>query len=154
MKRLTPIAILLLIASFAEAQINAKLMRQFDVSATQITFVYGGDLWIMPKAGGQAIQITHSPGEESYPKFSPDGSEIAFTASYNGNADVFVMSAKGGIPTRVTYASYADRMVEWYPDGTRLLIASRREAGTPRVNEFFSVDKKGGLPKKLPIPYG
>ena len=72
-------------------QINAKLMRYLDVSESQITFVYGGDIWVMSKAGGQAIQITHSPGEESYPKFSPDGSEIAFTASYNGNLDVYVM---------------------------------------------------------------
>ncbi len=35
---------------------------------TQITFVYGGDIWVMPKAGGTAIQVTHSPGEESWPK--------------------------------------------------------------------------------------
>lgn len=154
MKWLSPLAFLFFIVQVAESQINAKLMRYFDVSSTQITFVYGGDLWIMPKSGGQAVQITHSPGEESYPKFSPDGSEIAFSASYNGNQDVFVMSTNGGIPTRVTYASYADRMVEWNPDGKRLLIATRREAGTPRVNEFFLVNKKGGLPQKLPVPYG
>lgn len=138
----------------AEAQINAKLMRYLDVSETLITFVYGGDLWIMPKAGGQAVQITHSPGEESFPKFSPDGKEIAYSASYNGNVDVYVMPANGGVPTRVTYASYPDRMIEWHPDGKRLLIGSRRETGTPRVNQFYLVDKKGGLPQKLSVPYG
>lgn len=138
----------------SHAQINAKLMRHLDVSETQITFVYGGDLWIMPKSGGQAVQITHSPGEESYPKFSPDGSEIAYTASYNGNSDIYVMPSKGGVPTRVTYASFADRMVEWHPDGKRLLIGSRRETGIPRVNQFFLVDKKGGLPQRLSVPYG
>jgi len=147
-------SVALLLVSMASAQINAKLMRYLDVSDTQITFVYGGDLWIMPKSGGQAVQITHSPGEESYPKFSPDGTEIAYTASYNGNADVFVMSSKGSVPTRITYASYADRMIDWHPDGKRILIASRREAGIPRVNQFFLVDKKGGQPQRLAVPYG
>ena len=68
-------------------QINAKLMQYMDVSDTHITFVYGGDIWVVDKEGGQAVQLTESPGEESYPRFSPDGSEIAYTASYNGNAD-------------------------------------------------------------------
>ena len=154
MKWLPLLPVLLFINTPSEGQINAKLMRHLDVSDTQITFVYGGDLWIMSKEGGQAVQLTHSPGEESYPKFSPDGSEIAYTASYNGNSDIFVMPSKGGIPTRVTYASYYDRMVEWHPDGKRILFASRREAGTPRVNQFFLVDKKGGLPQRLTVPYG
>ena len=135
-------------------QINAKLMRYLDVSESQITFVYGGDIWVMSKAGGQAIQITHSPGEESYPKFSPDGSEIAFTASYNGNLDVYVMPLNGGVPTRLTYASYPDRMLDWHPDGERILFASRRETGTPRVRQFFLVSKKGGFPERLSVPYG
>lgn len=146
--------ILLLTTQSVFAQINAKLMRHLDVSETQITFVYGGDLWIMSKAGGQAVQITHSPGEESFPKFSPDGNEIAYSAAYNGNTDVYVMPVKGGVPTRVTYASFNDRMVDWHPDGKRILFASRREMGMRSVNHLFLVDKKGGLPQRLKVPYG
>jgi tricorn protease len=140
--------------SISEAQISAKLMRDIDLSDTQITFVYGGDIWLAPKAGGQALQLTNSPGQESYPKFSPDGSEIAFSASYNGNQDVYVMPTSGGIPTRITYASYGDRMVDWHPNGRKILFASRRETGIPRVNQFFLVDKTGGFPEKMPVPYG
>ncbi len=154
MKSIKILFILLMAAFSVKAQINAKLMRYMDVSDSQITFVYGGDLWIVPKNGGQAVQITHSPGEESFPKFSPDGSEIAYSASYNGNLDVYVIPSAGGVPTRVTFASYPDRMVEWHPDGERLLIASRRETGIPRVNQFYLVNKKGGLPEKLEVPYG
>jgi tricorn protease len=154
MKSIKILFILLMAAFSVKAQINAKLMRYMDVSDSQITFVYGGDLWIVPKTGGQAVQITHSPGEESFPKFSPDGSEIAYSASYNGNLDVYVIPSAGGVPTRVTSASYPDRMVEWHPDGERLLIASRRETGIPRVNQFYLVNKKGGLPEKLEVPYG
>ena len=84
-------------------QISAKLMRYMDVSDNQITFVYGGDIWVMSKEGGTAQQVTHSPGEESWPRFSPDGTSIAYTASYNGNQDVYVMPAKGGVPVRRTW---------------------------------------------------
>lgn len=140
--------------SAVNAQINAKLMKHTAISDTQIAFVYGGDIWIANKTGGMAVQLTQSQGQESYPAFSPDGKEIAFTASYNGNSDVFVMPVTGGVPTRVTYASYYDRMVDWHPDGERLLVASRRETGVPSVNQFFLVNKKGGLAEKLAIPYG
>jgi len=125
-----------------------------DVSDTQITFVYGGDIWLMPKSGGIAIQVTHSPGEESWPRFSPDGKSIAFTASYNGNSDVYVMPTTGGIPTRITYQSHYDRIVDWHPDGKRILFASGRESGRQSFRQFYLVSKNGGFPEKLKIPYG
>jgi len=154
MRRITLLLLLVLMASPANAQINASLMRFLDVSDAQITFVYGGDIWLVAKEGGTAIQLTNSPGEESYPKFSPDGSEIAYTASYNGNEDIYVIPVLGGVPSRVTYQSHADRMVEWHPDGEHLLFASSRESGTQRVRKFFLVDKTGGLPELLDVPYG
>jgi tricorn protease len=136
------------------AQISAKLMRYMDVSDTHITFVYGGDIWVVEKEGGTAVQLTSSPGEESWPQFSPDGESIAYTASYNGNQDVYVIPAMGGVPVRVTYASFPDRMVAWHPDGERLLIASRRTMGQRSANQLFLIDKDGGLPEPLPLPYG
>ena len=50
------------------SQINAKLMKYMDISKSHIVFVYGGDIWVVPKDGGTAIQLTHSPGEESWPR--------------------------------------------------------------------------------------
>lgn len=135
-------------------QISAKLMRFPDVSDTQISFVYGGDIWLVSKTGGTAIQVTHSPGEETWPRFSPDGKFIAYTANYQGNPDVYVIPVLGGVPTRVTYQSFPDRVVDWHPDGKHLLFASARENGVGRLNQFFLVPKDGGFPKKLPIPYG
>lgn len=154
MKRLLTFLLVLFFYLQINAQISAKLMRYMDVSATQITFVYGGDIWVMPKGGGTAIQVTHSPGEESWPRFSPDGKFIAYTASYQGNSDVYVMPATGGLPVRVTYSSFPDRMLDWHPDGEHLLFASRREMGQRSSQQFFKVHKKGGLPEKLKVPYG
>ncbi|MDN5201891.1 PDZ domain-containing protein [Fulvivirgaceae bacterium BMA10] len=154
MKKIILLSCAIFLFETANSQISAKLMRYMDVSDTQITFVYGGDIWVMPKSGGTAIQVTHSPGEESWPRFSPDGKSIAYTANYNGNADVYVMPSTGGVPTRVTYQSHADRMVDWHPDGKRVLFASRREMGQRSARQFFLVDKEGGFPEKLKIPYG
>jgi tricorn protease len=140
--------------SGAKAQISAKLMRYMDVSENQITFVYGGDIWLVDKTGGTAIPVTNSPGEESWPRFSPDGKHLAFTANYNGNSDVYVMPVTGGVPTRVTYNSFPDRMVDWHPDGKQLLFASARENGVGRLSQFYLVYKNGGFPDKLQVPYG
>src|SRR5918996_3204008 len=82
------------------------LAQQPALSATQIVFVVAGDLWSVPRAGGDARRLTTGVGVESSPSFSPDGSWIAFTAQYDGNTDVFVVPAEGGVPKRLT----------WHPD--------------------------------------
>ena len=141
-----------MLATFA--QIDARLFRFPDVSQTQISFVYGGDIWIVPKAGGTAMRLTSSTGEESFPRFSPDGKTLAFSATYDGNTDVYTMPVTGGVPTRLTWHSMPDRVVDWHPDGTKILIASARESGTQAYRQFYLVSAKGGLPEKLPVPYG
>ncbi len=136
------------------AQIDARMFRYPAVSRDQIAFVYAGDIWLAPKTGGTAVRLTSSPGEESFPRFSPDGMKVAYSASYDGNVDVFVVPVSGGEPTRLTYHPMADRVVGWTPDGTRVLFASSRESGRQRYNQFFTVALSGGLPERLPVPYG
>ncbi|HMA42625.1 MAG TPA: PDZ domain-containing protein [Gemmatimonadales bacterium] len=136
------------------AQIDARLLRQPDVSATQIAFVYAGDIWVAPKAGGVAVRLSSPRGEESFPRFSPDGKEIAFTGDYDGNQDIYVTSAGGGVPRRITHHPAPDRMLDWYPDGQSILFASGMESGRDRFNQLYRVSKTGGLPVKLPVPYG
>src|SRR6056297_1768871 len=141
MKNLLLILTALFFVNLTSAQINAKLMRYMDVSDSQIVFVYGGDIWVVDKNGGTALSVTSSLGEESWPRFSPDGKSIAFTAQYNGNSDVFVMPVTGGIPTRVTFNAFSDRLIDWHPDGKKLLFASSREMGARGLSEFFMVEK-------------
>ena len=124
------------------------------MSESHIAFVYGGDIWLVDKEGGTANQLTRSQGVESWPKFSPDGQYIAYSAYYNGNEDIYVVPVTGGIPKRVTYASFSDRMVEWHSNGEQILFASRRLMGQRSANQLFLVDRNGGLPEPLPLPYG
>src|SRR5262245_23340527 len=63
--------------------INARMMRQPHVSATQLVFVYAGDIWVAPKSGGAAQRLSTPKGEETFPRFSPDGTQIAFSGNYD-----------------------------------------------------------------------
>jgi tricorn protease len=135
------------------AQVDARMLRYPDVSATQIAFVYAGDIWVVPKAGGTAHRLSSPLGEESFPRFSPDGRRLAFSANYDGNQDVYVVPAMGGEPVRVTYHPMGDRLVDWHPDG-RLVFASGRESGRQRYSQFFLVSADGGLPTRMAVPYG
>ncbi|MEO6740207.1 MAG: PDZ domain-containing protein [Chthoniobacteraceae bacterium] len=138
----------------AEDSLDARLMRMPAVSEKQIAFVYAGDIWVAPKEGGTAIRLSSPAGEEMFPRFSPDGREIAFTANYDGADSIYVMPVSGGEPRRVTFHGAGDRMVCWWPDGKSIVFGSKRESFTDRAGQFFKVNAQAGLPEKLPIPYG
>ncbi len=138
----------------AQSQINARLFQQPDVSETHIAFVYAGDVWTVPKVGGTATRISSPAGLESFPKFSPDGKFIAFSANYNGNTNVFMMPVEGGIPKQLTQHSAGDRVIDWHPDGGKVLFSSGRESGRQRFAQFYLINKDGGMAEKLPVPYG
>jgi tricorn protease len=134
--------------------VNARMLRYPDVSATQIAFVYAGDIWVVPKAGGVAQRLSSPKGEESFPRFSPDGTRLAFSGNYDGNLDLYVMPVSGGLPTRLTFHGAPDRMLEWYPDGKSILFATSRTSEKDRFNQLYRISAEGGLPEKLPMPYG
>src|SRR5262249_30252115 len=98
-----------------------QLLREPTVSATPICFSYAGDRRIVDRKGGDARRLTTDVGIETSPIFSPDGSLIAFTGEYDGNHDVFVVSAQGGMPRRVTAHPGGDEVVGWTRDGKRVL---------------------------------
>ena len=91
---------LLILTSLALGQPTeeGRLLRFPDIHQDKIAFMYGGDLWLASSAGGMARRITTHPGRELFPRFSPDGKWIAFTGEYDGNFNVYVMSAEGGQP--------------------------------------------------------
>src|SRR5436305_12047057 len=99
---------LLAIAAPASAQVDARMFRQPAVSADKIAFVYAGDIWLVPKSGGAAVRLSSPAGEASFPRFSPDGTKIAFSADYDGNTDVYVAPTAGGEPVPLTHHPMPD----------------------------------------------
>ena len=127
------------------------LLQHPSLSATQIAFVYGGDLWTVARGGGVAQRLTAGIGTVSRPAFSPDGSEIAFTGNYNGNSDVYIIPVGGGAPRRLTYHPSPDWVMGWTRDGKHVLFASTRSS-YENFNRLFTISRDGGFPTELPLP--
>ena len=148
---LATVLLLLAAAHPAAADEPPRLLRQPTLSAHEIAFAFAGDLWVAPRAGGEARQLTTHPGLERDPVFSPDGSRIAFTGEIDGNVDVYVVPTAGGAPQRLTWHPGPDQVVGWSPDGSRILFRSARDSAS-RGTRLWSVPATGGWPERLPLP--
>ncbi len=148
---LPSLALALSTALPAGAEEPIRLFRQPTLAADSIAFVFAGDLWSAPRAGGEARRLTAHAGIERDPVFAPDGRSIAFTGEYDGNVDVYVMPAAGGAPRRLTFHPGDDRVVGWTRDGGEVLFRSVRDNG---VNDerLWTVPAAGGWPQRLPLP--
>ncbi len=165
MKRLYLLLVILgfIVADNAGAG-EARILRYPNATSSQLAFSHAGDLYIVPRTGGLARKLTSSDGIEIYPRFSPDGSTIAFTAEYDGNREIYTMPAVGGEPVRLTYSmdlkGLPERMgpdkiiMQWTNDGKKLLYRSRHEIWNAWTGKLYLVSVKGGLPEALPLPRG
>jgi tricorn protease len=109
MKKLFFSLFLLLFTVYTYAGNEARLLRFPAIYGDQIVFTYAGNLYTVFANGGIARKMTNDIGFEMFARFSPDGKYIAFTGQYDGNTEVYLMSAEGGVPKRVTYTSTLGR---------------------------------------------
>ncbi len=152
--RLLFVGALVVLNAFIAAAQGTRLLRQPCLSATQIAFEYGGDIWVVPRSGGEASRITSTAAVESDPHFSPDGKWIAFTSDRTGSPQVFVVSAEGGIPKQLTWFPAAASARGWTPDGKRVLYSSPRATAPVGYGRLWSVAAAGGPSTMLPAPMG
>ena len=132
-----------------------RMLRSPSVSATHVAFVYANNIWVVERAGGNARRLTSFQGQTTNPKFSPDGTTIAFSGDYGGNVDVYTVPADGGEPVRLTWHPGGDQVQGWTPDGTAVLFASSRASSAPNATpRFWTVPAKGGVEEPLPLPRG
>jgi tricorn protease len=130
------------------------LLQHPSLSRSLIAFDYAGEIWTVPRDGGTATAIVIGQQRNTAPIFSPDGSMIAFTGVFDGNAAIYVVPAGGGNPRRLTwYPGKGDRALGWTPDGKAVLFRSPRHA--PRdLAQFYTVPVSGGPATELPLPSG
>lgn len=131
------------------AAAETRLVKQGAVSQDHIAFVYGGDIWVADRDGENPRQLTTRQAPEIMPHFSPDGKTIAFTATYDGNMDVYTIPVTGGQPSRLTWHPGEDRATGWTPDGESVLFMSRRELATGRSAQAWHIAAAGGFPEKV-----
>jgi tricorn protease len=163
MKRALFIGTIILVSTVIQAQSTHKLLRFPSMNRTHIVFSYAGDLYKVSRAGGQAQRLSTHEGFEVFPRFSPNGNQIAFTGQYDGNTEVYLMPADGGNPKRLSTTAtlsrddLSDRMgpnnivMTWTPDGESVIYRSRRYSFNSFKGQLFQVGIEGGMSEQLPF---
>jgi tricorn protease len=145
---------------------TTRLLRFPTTNGTQIVFCYAGELYTVGKDGGTARRLTSGPGYTSFARFSPDGTQIAFTSEYDGNREVYMMPAEGGTPKRLTTSAtlgrddVSDRMgpnnivMAWENTKPLVVFRSRMKSFNDFIGALFAVGLDAELPQQLPVPRG
>lgn len=141
---------------------DTRLLRFPDIHKESVTFVYAGDIYIANIKTGKSTRLTDHIGFETFPKFSPDGSQIAFSAQYNGSRQVYVMNRDGSDLKQLTYyndvgvmpprGGFDYRVLDWTPDGKHIVFRANRTPYGQRVGRPYMVPAAGGLEQPLAIP--
>ncbi|MEM7202861.1 MAG: hypothetical protein AAF628_21565 [Planctomycetota bacterium] len=86
-----------------------------------IAYSSGGDLWLVPAAGGPSRRLTQLPLRERGSAWSPDGRRLAFSAYRylrgKTREEIYVLDVDGGEPRQITDLGGETSLPSWSPDG-------------------------------------
>src|SRR5271168_1436456 len=136
----------------AAASAAPLLLRNPSLGQDRIAFLYGGDIWTVSRQGGDARRLTSIGAVGAGPYFSPDGTQVAYSAREHGNFDVYVVGSDGGVPRRLTWEPTGSLVTGWTADGKDVLFTSGHASKSvyPRL---FEVRADGvGPAEVLPLP--
>lgn len=120
-----------------------KPVRETDRNNTRI--------WLVPLDGTAPCAFT--AGEDTVPKWSPDGTELAFVSNRGNGLQAFIMRIGGGEAKPVTHMSDGVHMVEWSPDGSKLLFTAKQKVD-PQARGERADPPKGKTPHLVwRLPY-
>ncbi|MCA1626898.1 MAG: hypothetical protein LC742_02905, partial [Acidobacteria bacterium] len=73
------------------------------------------------------LSLTNNLATDWHPKYSPNGTRLAFASDRDGNFEIYVMNADGSAPLRLTHNSVEDLTPAWSPDSTKIAFTSKRD---------------------------
>jgi tricorn protease len=120
MRALMPIFALAVISAPSAGLAQEGYFRFPAHKGDKVFFVAEGDIWAAPLSGGRAQRLTTHTGQETRPAVSPDGKWLAFSASYEGQNDAYIMPTEGGLPKRIGFDGGSP--VGWTPKGEVIYV--------------------------------
>ncbi|MFI6385963.1 PDZ domain-containing protein [Nonomuraea sp. NPDC050540] len=131
---------------------NGAYLRYPHLHGDLVTFVADDDVWLAPLSGGRAWRFTADRIPVSSPRFSPDGTRIAWTGAREGAPEAFAAEIDDAAVDRLTFWGNSTTGVRgWTADGNVLAVTAAGEAGRSRT-WAYSVPLDGGPATRL--PYG
>jgi len=112
---------------------------------SEIAFVHGGDIWVVPARGGEARLLVANPANESRPIYSPDGTRLAFISNRAGSPDIWILTLADGSLRRLTFDDGAEQLDSWSRDG-RWVYYSSAAHDIAGMNDVYRVRSEGGTP--------
>jgi dipeptidyl aminopeptidase/acylaminoacyl peptidase len=125
-----------------EASLNLRSISdlQFSPDGARVAFVLteppkterrARHIWIYEKQSGTVRQFTFSEKDESSPRWSPDGKQLAFLSNRDDQQQIYVMRADGGEAAAVTKGKRSVRSFAWSPDSKQIaFLAPNAKSGT------------------------
>jgi TolB protein len=97
------------------------------------------DIYAMALDGSGKVRLTNHPATDGGPRYSPDGTRIAFYSNRDGDYDLYLMNADGTDVTRLTDDTVDEGRPSFSPDGTQLVF----EAGSGADAELWTLNADG-----------
>jgi tricorn protease len=114
-------------------------------NGSEIAFVHGGDIWVVPARGGEARLLVAHAANESRPVYSPDGTRLAFMSNRAGSPDIWILMLADGSLRRLTFNDATEQLDGWSRDG-RWIYYSSAAHDIAGMSDVYRVKSDGGTP--------
>ncbi len=130
---------------------SSGYLRYPHVHGDLVVFVAEDDIWLGPAGGGRAWRLSADGVPVSYPRFSRDGTSVAWTSWRDGGPEVYLADVGGSAATRLTHFSDdRTRVTGWTARGEVLAVSA---VGEPKrhFTWAYAIPADGAPPRRLPF---
>ncbi|MES2321579.1 MAG: S41 family peptidase [Pseudomonadota bacterium] len=117
------------------------------INGNVLVFTAEGDLWKTAATGGLAQRLTTHAAAETHAAISRDGKWVAFSASYEGEQEAYVMPVDGGLPKRLTFENGAVTVLGWTTQG-EVLVSTQNSVG-PNAHRIVAAVNPANMQRRV-----